>query len=417
MRRTTATLSLLGVLAMTGCAATAPSAAPESTGTAVAAASDPTDLLDCSPQFKKDIDPNLFDPNKCWTSADVPDAVTTHGDTVFELVQQHNGSGRKVVARNAADGKKLWTSSALEGVASGPTNAPQLRDFSARGTEAIAIGYGLAQGYRVIVLDAKTGKELGTSDAKTAPKEVTWGSGAVALKGDKDEVSILSVTAMAFKELPPLPWDAKAPAANDTLSPTLLGNRVLYVTPDRLVLDMAAPGTAGPVLTDAAGAKLGNLPKGNGMPAAAFCGDYGLIDKEDGSKPLWVELGAGKPAAKPGCTVADYVTSGPANSSSAGVGALKGVIAPDGKVIAVPGAGTFSTADGSAAPLTKGFSGYGISGGKLYDPLATYDLATGQGAPHKDMTGVTGLAILGSSGTPTAIFRSSSWGLGGAAVK
>lgn len=416
MRRTATTLALLGALSLTGCATTAPAATPTSTNTAVTPAADPTDLLDCSPQLKKAVDPALFDGSHCWTSSDVPEAVTTHGDSVFALVKQINGSGLKVVARNAADGKKLWTSPALEDIAPGPSNQLQLKDFSARGVESVAVGYRLKQGFRVLVFDAKSGKELGRADEATSPREVTWGSGAVALKGYKDEVSVLTSTTLAFKELPALPWDAKAPAANDTLSPTILGNHVLYATPDRLVLDMAAPGTAGPVLTDAAGAKLANLPRGAGMPAAAFCGDYGLVDKEDGGKPEWIDLASGKQVPKPGCTNLDHIAMGPTESSTVGVGALNGIIAPDGKRIAIAGVGTFSTADGTAAPLAKGFGTYGIAGNKLLGPVANYDLTTGQEIPHADMTNMTGVSVFGSGGATTAIFRSS-WGLGGIAVK
>jgi hypothetical protein len=316
MRRTTATLALLGILALTSCATPTPGATPTGSGTAVAAAKEPTDILDCSPILKGKLDPELFDTSKCWTTPDVAAKVdsstTTHGEAVYMLVKNRNDHGMRVVARNGADGKKLWTSPTLVDIAkSARDDEVVVHNFSANGTDAIAVGHALnPEGYRVIIFDAKTGKELSKSDSAAGVKEVTWGSGVVVLKTFEDKVSLLTLGGSGFKALPALPWDTKAAAPNDSMAKAAVGNRVIYATGDRLVLDMAALGTAGPVVTDAAGVKMGVLPAGSLAPSVSFCGDFALVDKQDGAPAAWFSLSSGAPVDKPGCGSGSYFPEG-----------------------------------------------------------------------------------------------------------
>lgn len=416
MRRTTATLALLGTLALTGCATTTPSGIPTSTGTAVAPASDPTDLLDCSPVMQRALDPKVLDADKCWTSADGAESAMVRGGAVFSVVKSRTSQARTVVARNAADGKKLWSSPALEGVAPGAPKTVEVHDFSADGTEALAVGYRLAGDvYRVVVLDAETGKELSRNDSKTIPAEITWGAGAVALKGYKDEVSTLTVSGGGFKDLPALPWDSAATAAGSVSAP-VTGRHVLYVTSDRLVLDKAAVGSAGAVITDSDGVKVATLPGGAGMPTASFCADFGIVDARDGSAPVWVGLADGKPVERPGCLAGSYFPSGDPGQDVGVRSMTSAAVSPDGEAVFVAGAGIYRTSDAKVLPMKDGFGVYGLSNSTAFSPVSNYSLATGAALTHQSMTSISGVGVSDSEGASAAVF-SGSWGVGGAPVK
>lgn len=415
MRRTTATLALLGTLALTGCATSTPSGVPTSTGTAVAPASAPTDLLDCSPVLKRALDAKVFDADKCWTSADLADAAMVRGGTVFSVVKSRTTQDRFVVARDAADGKKLWSSPALEGVATIDAKSIQVHDFSARGTDAVAVGYKAAgDTYRVVVLDPESGEEISRGDSKTRPAEITWGAGAVALKGYRDEVSILTVSGGGFKDLPGLPWDSVAAAGS--ASKPMTGNHVLYVTEDRLVLDKAAAGSAGAVITDAAGGKVASLPGGAGMPAASFCGDFGIVDARDGSAPVWVGLADGLPVGWPGCMAGTYFPSGDLGQDFGvrRMGSDSAAVSPDGKWVFVAGAGIYSTSDAKVLPMKEGFGIFGASNSMAFGPAANYSLTTGETIAHQ--SSAVGVGVSDSDGSAAAVF-SGAWGIGGAPVR
>lgn len=420
MRRTTATLALLSILALTGCGnSTAPAAQPTGTGTAVAPGANPTDLLDCSPVLKGELDPTVFDTSKCWTSSDVAETAIAHGETLFELVKIRNTNGSKLVARNASDGKKLWESPAFDSVTLSQPNPIELHDFSVGGTAAIAVGYSLSKdGYRIVVLDGKTGKELNKRDAPFTPKEVTWGSGAVALVGYVGEVSTLTLKGSDFSTLTNLPWDTLAPGAGDNLSKPVVGNHVVYLTQDRLVLDMARTGSGGAVITDAKGVKIATLPTGPTVPDASFCGDFGLLDLRDGSPAKWIGLEDGKPRDRPGCKAGDYFGSGVVGGVSVSVKPIgDSVVAADGKVVAVGGAGIYGTDKASFVPLPKAMTHiYGASSTTAFDARVTYSLSTGQATPITGMKSVNGVATVVSPDGTFGVFQGP-WGVGGAPVK
>jgi hypothetical protein len=425
MRRTIATLALLGTLALSGCATTTPAATPTGTGTAIAAATDPTDLLDCSPILKQQLDPNLFDTSKCWTTPDTPAKIatstTTHNGAVYMLAETRNGAGMRVIARNASDGKKLWTSAALEDIANS-TRADEIviHNFSANGTDAIAVGHALnPQGYRVTIYDAKTGKELSRNDTPAAYKEVTWGSGAVAVKTYAGEVSTLTLGGAGFKSLPALPWDTMAPV--DSFGKPGVSNHVIHATRDRLVFDfdMADLDTHGSVITDAAGARVGVLPA---AARVSFCDDFALVDRQDGTPASWFALADGKPVAKPGCKAGSYFPAGFSNklyadSGNVGVSSIgKGAVSADGKVVIVDGAGIYSTTEATSIPLTQFLTLSGASNTAAYGPNSMVSLAGGEVKAHKDMTSLHGRDFLESGDSAVAIF-SGDWGVGGAPVK
>jgi hypothetical protein len=400
MRRTTTTttLTVLGLLALTGCGATAPAAAPTSTGTAVAAGAEPTDLLDCSPQLKKALDADLFDTSACWTSADVPtnspDQVITRGETVFALLKTRNSPGQVVVARNAAEGKKLWASAAFEDVAPSHPSSIEIHDISDGDTAAIAVGYKLAtEGYRVVTLDPKTGKELSKNDFATVPSKVTWGSGAVALTSYENEVATLTLDGSGFKVIQSLAVGKK---------------HVIYVTKNRIVLEAPLQSTTGSLITDASGAEVATLPKD---VKETFCGNSAFV--MGSAEKTWIGLTDGKALDKPDCKAGDYFRSfsgGDVQVSDAGF------ISPDGKTVAVPGAGIYSTSEAKVIPFDKGYSMYGISNTRGYHPLVTYALSTGEAVAHKDMTGLSGVGVVGSADGGTGVFKGD-WGIGGARLK
>lgn len=419
MRRTTATLALLGILALTGCGTTAsPAAQPTGTGTSVAPGTNPTDLLDCSPQLKTELDPAVFDASKCWTSSDVADAVVTHGGTIFEVVKVRNARGSKVVARNASDGKKLWETPAIDDANTSSPKPISLHDFSSVDTAAVAIGYPTStDGYRVVVFDAKTGKELNKRDSAIPPMEVTWGAGAVALVG-YGKVSTLTLKGGDFTALNNLPWDTLAPAAGDNLTKPVVGNHVIYLTQDRLVLDMATTGSGGAVITDAAGAKVATLPTGPTVPSASFCGNFGLVDLRDGSPAKWIGLADGKTVDRPGCKAGDYFGSGSIGGEAVSVKPIgNGVVAPDGKTVTVGGVGIYGSDTTSFVALPKtATSIYGAAGTRAFDARSTYSLVTGEASSLKGMDSVNGVATAASSDGNFGVFQGP-WGVGGTPVK
>ncbi|WP_226773041.1 hypothetical protein [Arthrobacter sp. ES1] len=427
MRHTIAALALLGTLALSGCATATPAATPTGTGTAVAAATDPTDLLDCSPILKQKLDPDLFDTSKCWTTPDAPEktatSTTTHNGAVYMLAKTRRDAGMRVIARNASDGKKLWTSAALEDIANSTRPAEiVIHNFSANGTDAIAVGYPLdPQGYRVTIHDAKTGKELSKNDTPAAAKEVTWGSGAVAVKTFADEVSTLTLGGAGFKALPALPWDTKAPV--DNFGKPEVGNHVIHATKDRLVLDMAGLGTPGPVITDTAGTKIGVLPAGTTrMVRVSFCDDFALVDRQDGTPASWFALADGKPVDKPGCKAGSYFPAGVSSEAFADHGNVgvsrigNGAVSADGKTVIVDFAGIYSTTEATSIPLTQSLTLGGASNTAAYGPLSTVSLAGGEVKVHKDMTSLSTRGFLESGDSTVGLF-SGDWGVGGAPVK
>jgi hypothetical protein len=425
MRRTISTLAILGTLALSGCASTTPAATPTGTGTAVAAG-DPTDLLDCSPILKQRLDPDRFDTSKCWTTSDTIEKATTrtaiHNGAVYMLTKNRSDQGLRVIARNASDGKKLWTSATLEDIA-GSTSPFEIvvHNFSANGTDAIAVGYPLnPEGYRVTIYDAKTGKELSKNDTPTPYKEVTWGSGAVALKTYADEVFTLTVDGTGFKALPALPWDIKAPV--DRYGKPEVSNHVIHATGDRLVLDQAAPGTPGPVITDAAGIKVGVLPAAaTARPWVSFCDDFALVDRRDGTPASWFSLADGKPVAKPGCKAGSYFPAGffgrpHANSGNIGAASIgDGAVSPDGKTVIVDRAGIYSTTEATSIPLPQSFSLSGVSNTAAYGPKSMVSLAGGEVKAYKEML-LTSLGVAVHDEATAMVFWDD-WGVGGAPLK
>lgn len=429
MRRTTAALALLGTLTLTSCATAAPSATPTGTGAAVSAAADPTDLLDCSPILKSKLDPDLFDTSKCWTTPDAPakaaDSATTQGGAVYMLVQGRAEPGKQVIARNASDGKKLWKSPSFEDIAkSARDDATVIHNFGANGTDAIAVGHPLSpQGYRVTIFDAKTGKELSRNDSAAAVKEITWGAGAVALKSFEDKVSVLTLGGGGFNVLPGLPWDSKPAVAAESMSAPVVGNRVIYATGDRLVLDMAAPGTPGAVITDSEGVKVGVLPAGASMaPRISFCGDFALVDRQDGTPAAWYGLSDGAPAERPGCGSGSYFPAGFTSVAFAESGSLtvsrigNGGVSTDGRTVIVGGAGIYGTTETRVVPLKQLPLLYGVSSTMAYDPVSMTNIVTGQVETHADMTGLSGVGVVASGEAAVAVFKGD-WGVGGAPLK